>query len=187
MSLQLALLIVAAASYLAVGLAVFVVFVPRGPASVGLWTLRVVVVLAGLFACWAIVSAPDIPPLQGWLGLALLLASDGLFLWCVAVTRGRRRSLAFSGDVPDLLLREGPWAWTRHPFYSSYLLSYAAPLVATRSPLVGLALIAVWAVLFAAARDEERCFRRSPLAADYEAYARRVGCFVPRLRLPGRR
>jgi protein-S-isoprenylcysteine O-methyltransferase Ste14 len=179
-SLRLALLVVAVISYASVGGSVFLVFVRSAPAKPGLWALRAVVVIADVLACLAIFAMDAVPPIQGGIGLALLLLSDALFVWCVLVTRRRRRSIAFSGDPPDQLLRRGPYAWTRHPFYSSYLLSYLAALVATLNPWLLAPLAAVWAVLFAAARQEEAGFAGSPMAGEYEAYAAKVGRFVPR-------
>lgn len=182
MSLRIVLLILAIASYAVVGVAISFVFVRRGPARTGLWTLRVVVVLADIFACWAIFAAESISGVAGWSGLAILLASDALFAWCVAATRGRPLCIAFSPDAPDRLLSRGPYAWSRHPFYSSYLLSYAAALVATLNPWLLVPIATVHTVLSAAARQEEASFARSCMARDYEEYSARVGRFMPRLR-----
>jgi protein-S-isoprenylcysteine O-methyltransferase Ste14 len=72
----------------------------------------------------------------------------------------------------------GPYRHFRHPFYLSYLLAFAAVALAMRSPLgVGVALANV--VLFVVmALHDERGLARSPLAADYAAYRRRVGVLL---------
>jgi protein-S-isoprenylcysteine O-methyltransferase Ste14 len=71
--------------------------------------------------------------------------------------------------------------WLRHPFYLSYIAAFLGAAAAFPS-LVIAAVSTIGIGLFVyMAFDDERVLLRSPLAADYGAYRRRVGMFVPRV------
>jgi protein-S-isoprenylcysteine O-methyltransferase Ste14 len=90
----------------------------------------------------------------------------------------------FSGDVPQHLVERGPYRRVRNPFYVSYFLCYLAGLAGTASWPLAVPFVVLLAAFTGAARHEERKFLASPLAAEYRAYMRRAGRFLPRL--PGR-
>ena len=147
----------------------------RPPIQVHLFPLAILVILyqatRAPFHLWLAIP--------GLLGLAASLA---LFARARAAVRGKFFSYAYSDDPPRFLMKTGPYAYVRNPFYSSYLLSYLAaailfPGVATLLVFVGMA----W-FLTAAARQEERKFATSDLAAEYESYRQQTGRFIPKLR-----
>jgi protein-S-isoprenylcysteine O-methyltransferase Ste14 len=127
-----------------------------------------------------IAVAPLNPPLVifGLLGLA---ASAALFQWARRSIQGRTFTVFFTNDTPQFVWTGGPYAYVRHPFYTSYLLSYGAVALALRSVLqVSIFLIMIM-FFWIAARREERKFANSSFAAEYAAYRRRTGRFIPRL------
>jgi protein-S-isoprenylcysteine O-methyltransferase Ste14 len=118
-------------------------------------------------------------------GLIGLGGSIALFEWARQSVQGKVFSYIFSNDTPEFLWTSGPFAYIRNPFYASYLLSYFS--VAIMFPGIASLIVVVGMTIYftAAARHEERKFERSPLAAEYAAYRRRTGRFIPRLRRPG--
>jgi protein-S-isoprenylcysteine O-methyltransferase Ste14 len=115
-------------------------------------------------------------------GLIGLGGSIALFEWARESVKGKVFSYIFSKDTPEFLWTSGPYAYIRNPFYASYLLSYFA--AAIMFPGISSLIVVVGMTIYfhAAARHEERKFERSPLAVEYEAYRRRTGRFIPRLR-----
>jgi protein-S-isoprenylcysteine O-methyltransferase Ste14 len=117
-----------------------------------------------------------------WTGLALYILSLGLFWWTIQTNRKRPLTLAYSEDSPEHLVMEGPYAWVRHPFYTSYTIAWIAGVVATSYPLLLVTVGVMVAMYIHAARLEESKFAETALAAEYAAYTRRTGRFFPRLR-----
>jgi protein-S-isoprenylcysteine O-methyltransferase Ste14 len=114
-------------------------------------------------------------------GLAGLAVSLALFEWARHSIRGRTFTVFFTDDTPQFLWTEGPYAYVRNPFYTSYLLAYASIAVALQS-FAAAALLAGMTVFYhLAALREEHKFARSALAADFAAYKRRTGRFLPRI------
>jgi protein-S-isoprenylcysteine O-methyltransferase Ste14 len=123
-------------------------------------------------------------PIHLYNGIAsgvLLLCSIALYEWARHVIWGRRFYAAWSGAVPEALCEEGPYAWIRHPIYTSYLLAFLAVLVAL--PTVPMLAVFLFnSVLFTHAMfSDERSLTNSALAADYAEYRTRTGMFFPRL------
>jgi len=116
-------------------------------------------------------------------GLALLLCASSLalFWWAIRTNRRKPLSFAFSDDLPEHLVCEGPYRRIRHPFYTAYLLSWLVTPVATAEPLM-LVPFAVMAVIYAAAaRVEERKFEATGLGESYARYRGVAGMFWPRI------
>ena len=115
------------------------------------------------------------------LALALYLAAAALYGWAIWTTRRRRPSVAFSADQPELLFADGPYRLIRHPFYASYLLYWAAGVIAARQPWLAVTVVLAGGSFLWAALREERKFAASPLATAYRSYQARTGMFVPKL------
>jgi protein-S-isoprenylcysteine O-methyltransferase Ste14 len=121
-------------------------------------------------------------PLNGIAAASLLLLSVALYEWARRTIRDRRFHIAWSGDVPEAVCAEGPYAYVRHPVYLSYLLAFLAVPIAFPM-LATLAILAFNLALYVhAAHDDERSLARSGLGEAYAAYKRRTGMFFPRLR-----
>jgi len=114
---------------------------------------------------------------MGWAGL---LAALVLFEWARRTIRGRHFSYIFSADTPVFLCTDGPFAYVRNPFYSSYLLSIASVAVMMPSLLRAAILVAMVFYFTGAAMWEERKFERSPVATEYAIYKSATGRFVPK-------
>jgi protein-S-isoprenylcysteine O-methyltransferase Ste14 len=121
-------------------------------------------------------------PLGNAIGSAALLAGSlALYEWARHTIRERRFHIAWSGDVPEELCEAGPYAHVRHPLYASYILAFAAMLVALPK-LATLAIFLLNVGLFVhAARHDERSIAESDLSEEYARYKRRAGMFLPRL------
>ncbi len=111
-------------------------------------------------------------------GLCLHLLAIVLFGWAVLATRQNRPALAFAGDRPDHLFRSGPYAYIRHPFYTSYLLFWLGCAVATSSLILMILFLALTAIYTVAAVGEERDFSRSAIHEEYEAFRRDDGILL---------
>ncbi len=116
----------------------------------------------------------------------LFCLSLALWAWTIKATRAAPPSLAFTQDAPVTLFARGPYSLVRHPFYTSYLLFWAAAgLSSSVSPLAAASGVPVFLVMagtyLVAARHEEAKFAGSALARTYRDYAAVTGRFVPRL------
>lgn len=112
-------------------------------------------------------------------GIGLLAMSQALLRAAVRATTNSKLSLAFSGDVPTNLNRSGPYRFIRHPFYTSYSLTWLAAAVASSHPAAFVALFIMAAFYLSAARQEERKFQSSSLAESYRQYRKSTGMFFP--------
>jgi protein-S-isoprenylcysteine O-methyltransferase Ste14 len=113
-------------------------------------------------------------------GIGLYLLAWLQFEGAVRAMKGNPLSFAFSSDPPACLLQRGSYRFVRHPFYSSFLLAWAAGTVATGQPLLLIPLLVMFAIYNRAADGEEAKFAVSPLAGDYAVYRARTGKFLPR-------
>jgi protein-S-isoprenylcysteine O-methyltransferase Ste14 len=138
---------------------------------------------AGAFICNVMVLARTEPITfaSGLAALALYGSSFAGFWWSVGSHVQAPPSHAFSADLPVLLVQRGPYRLVRHPFYTSYLLTWCAGTLATHELTLLLPLGLLAGIYMHAARLEERKFERSGLAGPYHDYRARTGMFLPRL------
>ena len=104
-----------------------------------------------------------------------------LFTWAARSISGQHFTYIFSGDQPQFIWQQGPFAYIRNPFYTSYMLSQLGAALLAATPAAILTVACMFAYFFLAARFEERKFRTSPLAVQYAAYFSRTGRFFPKL------
>ena len=109
------------------------------------------------------------------LSLSLLAIFTSLFWWTIATTRRRRLTLAFSKDQPCFIHTAGPYAWSRHPFYTSYIVFWVAVAVAAADAFFWLMPLIMAFIYLRAARMEEVKFATSPLSAQYDSYRVKTG------------
>ncbi len=115
------------------------------------------------------------------IGIGGFAVAAALFWSAIAATRARRLSLAHSRTEPEFIQMAGPYAWIRHPFYTSYIIFWLGTgCIAGGWQWLLVSLLVAWYVT--AARGEERRFQNSGLAARYEAYRGQAGMLFPRLR-----
>ncbi len=150
------------------------------------WRMRL---MAGAFMAayavqlWALWPARALP-WSAWLAAPVYCAGLALWVWAIQTSGRGQLSLAFSGDMPQVIIRGGPYRYVRHPFYAAYMLHWLAGFVATLNWAVAAAGIAAAAMCVIAAAREERRFARSNLGAAYGAYRAGTAMFVPFLKRP---
>jgi protein-S-isoprenylcysteine O-methyltransferase Ste14 len=135
-----------------------------------------------LFDLWE----ASVPDWRAATGFCLHLSAIALFGWAVLATRQNRPALAFAGERPDHIFRSGPYAYIRHPFYTSYLLYWLGCVIATSSLILVFIFVALAVIYTIAALGEERAFSHSTIRDEYEAFRKSTGLFWPKLRLAGR-
>lgn len=150
-----------------------------GPAPPGMVLIAVISLAGFAWFSWRILTGRLAP---AWpVGVALFIASFGLFSWAVSATRATRPTLAFSPDQPRMLIRHGPYRYIRHPFYSAYVIFWTGTALATSGWAAWCLAAVIWAVYLVAARREEMKFAGSDLALAYAGYRAEAGMFLPRL------
>jgi protein-S-isoprenylcysteine O-methyltransferase Ste14 len=120
------------------------------------------------------------------LGSLLALAGLAVSLWAIYTTVRRRVILDAGHFVKERhpLVTTGAYGFVRNPMYLGIILIWIGIAVAFQSALL-LAVSAIYVapVLWFYIRAEERMMS-SEFGAPFEAYARRVGRLLPRLRRP---
>ncbi|HYZ85306.1 MAG TPA: isoprenylcysteine carboxylmethyltransferase family protein [Bryobacteraceae bacterium] len=116
-----------------------------------------------------------------WAGCLLYLCSIALYWWALDANRRRPLSAVFSPDTPEHLVTSGPYAYVRHPLYTSYLLAWLAGVIASGEPWLLVTFVAMALIYRRAVQQEEGKFEASQLSAAYQAYRARTGAFLPRL------
>jgi protein-S-isoprenylcysteine O-methyltransferase Ste14 len=133
----------------------------------------------GLLHLAAIAVTPGISTLHAVAGVALYGCSLAIFWWAIRASLARPLSAAFSPDLPAHLVAHGPYKLIRHPLYCSYLLCWLAGYAVTArlwlAPTVAIMLV----IYLVAARQEEKKFMRSSLAASYLRYRAGTGLLTP--------
>jgi protein-S-isoprenylcysteine O-methyltransferase Ste14 len=136
------------------------------------WVPYVVVVLR---------PGPELPLPDALRGLGLVLAAAGvaLALWAI-VTLGRHYDLVLEIHSDHQLVRDGPFAWARHPVYTGLIVHFIGACLATGNLLlVAGTLFGTIPAFVVRARAEERLLRER-FGAEYERYAEEVGMLVPK-------
>jgi protein-S-isoprenylcysteine O-methyltransferase Ste14 len=118
----------------------------------------------------------------GVLPLAIALYAIGLalFWWAVAVTRGRLAACG-TGRKSRAILKSGPYAFVRHPFYTSYNLSWLAGFAGTLWWPLGVTAILMATIYENFARHEEAALLGGESADEYREYRNGTGKYLPRL------
>ena len=87
-----------------------------------------------------------------------------------------------SNDAPAGVVTSGAYRYIRHPFYTSFLVAFAAADLFFPHPAVLALSLYELAVLHWTAAGEERRLRASPFGEEYGEYMARSGRFFPTLR-----
>ena len=120
-----------------------------------------------------------------WLGSTALALGAAVYAWCVLDFARVGRGTPAPIDAPRRLVARGPYRYTRNPMYLGVLTVILGWAILLRSLAVAGYGLGVWLAfhLFAVLYEEPRL--RREFGAEYEAYARSVGRWLPRPR--GRR
>jgi protein-S-isoprenylcysteine O-methyltransferase Ste14 len=110
----------------------------------------------------------------------LALASVGLLCMTLGTHRVPLALWHQDDDPPTSIVTYGAYARIRHPFYTSFLLSFAAAFFLFPHVVTLLPLLYAAGRLNATAAREERRLSASEFGPDYIAYLSRTGRFTPR-------
>jgi protein-S-isoprenylcysteine O-methyltransferase Ste14 len=146
--------------------------------------------MLGVLMGWTTPLVDPLGPVGGSMAI-LAVVMMAVAVGLVGFTLGtHRRRLALwhqNDDAPAHLVSEGAYARIRHPFYTSYLVTLTACVLAAPHWINLLVLVFVAYRLNATAAREEARFLASPtLGAEYASYMNRTGRFVPLLWAPAR-
>ncbi len=148
------------------------------------WTAGVLLLPAFFYAWPDVGNVPDSSALQ-LVGPALWLAGMGLAGWSTR-TLGRYMTVSIQVTEGHRLVREGPYAWIRHPIYTgNAAAALGLAILYLSPPLLGITVLIAALAMYRGRLED--AFLRSPEAfgAQYEAYIHETGRFLPRLRRPG--
>ncbi|MEM1376273.1 MAG: isoprenylcysteine carboxylmethyltransferase family protein [Pseudomonadota bacterium] len=141
--------------------------------------LVVAKVLVGIATLSFITVYYEQPPTAQWLGLGLVCVAFILFWVTVRETRSARLRAVFTKADPASLVRTGPYAFVRHPFYTSYLTFWAGLAISSWSVIGAVFFIGSFCIYWYAAGVEEQKFLASDMADDYREFAANRARFFP--------
>ena len=146
-------------------------------ATTGLLSLLAYLLYPELLA-WARLALPD---WARWIGAGLGVAAVSLLFWVHAALREN-----FSGTLhireQHTLVTKGPYQWVRHPMYTSFYLLISAFFLLSANWFIGLAWLVGLTLVMVTRIAHEETVMQEKFGADYTAYMRRTGRFLPLLR-----
>lgn len=116
-----------------------------------------------------------------YLGLVLLLISIILFSLCSYINYQKKLTVCYSNDLPEHLMKKGPYKFVRHPFYISYILNYISGFILSLNPISLISVFIMTLLYYHAAKTEENKFKISSLSNEYEIYKKETGMFFPKI------
>ena len=167
--------------YLSFMAGVWLVFRKIQPDPTMLKILKVAALIAAITHV-IVIGMSTINSYQFAAGFALYSISLALFLWASVHTKHNKLSLAFSEEKPKHLLKDGPWQYVRHPFYTAYLLSYIAGTISSGALWTIGIFVCMAGIYFLAAQYEERKFAVSSHSNEWLCWKAKTGMFLPRPR-----
>jgi protein-S-isoprenylcysteine O-methyltransferase Ste14 len=114
--------------------------------------------------------------------LVLFLAASALFTWAIMASHKANLKLIYEADSPSFVLKAGPYAFIRHPFYTSYFIFWLGCALAAPHPVTAGFFVILVIALTMSAVQEEKSFEGTPRAVEYAQYRRSAGLFWPKLR-----
>jgi protein-S-isoprenylcysteine O-methyltransferase Ste14 len=135
-------------------------------------------VLYALNPSWMQALAIPLPAWLRWAGVALGLASLGLWTW-TQVLLGKEWSPQLQLRGEHHLVTSGPYAWVRHPLYTAMFgWAVSVALVTANWVFVALAALSIVGMITRAPREEQMMLEQ--FGEEYKAYMQRTGRFFPK-------
>ena len=126
---------------------------------------------------WLEVLTVPFPDWLRWIGVALGLASLAFYAWSRA-TLGQEWSSPLQLHENHHLVTTGPYAWMRHPIYSSLMLFMAGiALIAANWFLVAFLVVSIVDLALRMPKEEQMML--DEFGDEYEAYMQRTGRLLP--------
>lgn len=110
--------------------------------------------------------------------LILYLCAISLFIWSIKTTRQLEFALS---ATPEKIITHGAFRFTRHPFYTSYILTWTGSCLAYSSTILWTTLIYLIGFYVYSAKQEEGAILKGPEKEPYTSYQQQVGMFLPRI------
>ena len=117
------------------------------------------------------------------LGAGLYFAGIGLYLWGAKTLGAMYRPSSSMGvrlSAEHRLVTHGPYAWVRHPLYMGLQVAAIGGMLLYRTWTFVFVAVNFLALIVRARREEEAL--ATEFGQEWEAYARRVPAWMPRLR-----
>ncbi|MEM7464825.1 MAG: isoprenylcysteine carboxylmethyltransferase family protein [Pseudomonadota bacterium] len=114
-------------------------------------------------------------------GLLMLIISFVMFWITIRESSNAKLLAAFDEKLPHGLLKTGPYAYVRHPFYTSYLIQWIGWAIASWSVWGIVPVVFMTTTYYVAATGEENKFAKTGMSDEYAAYMARTGKFFPKL------
>jgi protein-S-isoprenylcysteine O-methyltransferase Ste14 len=119
-------------------------------------------------------------PYQDLLALPFSVASMAMIFLTLGTHRIPIALWHQGNDAPRHIVTYGAYRFIRHPFYSSFLLAFAAATLLLPHPVILAFALYVLLILNLTAAGEEKKLQASELGSEYQAYMMRTGRFFPR-------
>jgi len=115
--------------------------------------------------------------------VALSFYGLSLLLFWSAISASRKANLTFvySIDLPQEIIKTGPYQFIRHPFYTSYTIAFSVLAILFPSFVLALCSLFMLALYVKGALQEQAKFASSNLSAQYTDYIAKTGMFLPRI------
>jgi protein-S-isoprenylcysteine O-methyltransferase Ste14 len=109
----------------------------------------------------------------------ILIVSFFIFWSTIRACRNFNMKFAFFGEKSSLqsIVKNGTYNFIRHPFYTSYSLTWIAVLMVSRDWLSFILITLICLQYYIAALEEEKAILASDLSEDYKQYMSRTGRF----------
>jgi protein-S-isoprenylcysteine O-methyltransferase Ste14 len=146
----------------------------------GTWLVTTTSALGYVSVLYAIFTSHKIY-LWSALGVALHLSSTFLFGWCIGTSGKRNLGLALNDNSSGRLITDGPYAFVRHPFYTSYIIFWAGSAVIAPSIFTIIPAAALLLIYFYTARREDKALAKL-FEDEYPSWYRNTGAFFPKWR-----
>lgn len=115
------------------------------------------------------------------ISIGLLGYSIGLGLFWWSISTARKLDFAFTPRI-DSLITKGPYAFIRHPFYSSYALTWLTSTFLFNNSILWITLGYMMAYYYLAAKSEEGAILTGEHSHEYRLYSQNAGMFLPRIK-----
>lgn len=178
------LILLASATYLSsIWAALFYFKIEDSSGSKAKKLISIIGLIAIFLSLGILVKLPSISLLLDCISAALYLCSLIIF-WCsYLASKNYSLNFAFSDTTPEKLIVQGPYKWVRHPFYSSYILSWLGVFVYAPNLISLIIILLMTSIYFVAAAKEEKNILISRLGYIYQEYQYKTGRFLPKLHM----
>ena len=112
-------------------------------------------------------------------GMPFFALSIALIAFTIGIHRVPLALWHQNNDEPKNIVTHGPYAWVRHPFYTSFMICLTGCVIICPHPSTILTLCYAIIALMVTARREESRLSSSEFGKEYQEYMKNVGRFFP--------